>query len=88
VLTVAIGLVGVASMLCDEGRLERAGRLCGAASELIGTLGMPDSPADRIDHARTAEMLGALLRACAASDALAEGHGMTIDEAITMALRS
>jgi non-specific serine/threonine protein kinase len=87
---VAECLAGLAGLLGQPGQQVseawRAARLLGAVQAQFESIGAAVWPADRREHARTMETLRAFLGQEALAAALAEGRGLTSEEAITEAL--
>jgi predicted ATPase len=77
------GLAGVAGA---EGKPERAARLFGATEELRNRIGARISQANRVDRTRSLNVVRAQIDEEKWSAAWAEGHTMTLEQAITYAL--
>jgi predicted ATPase/class 3 adenylate cyclase len=84
---VAEGFEGLAGIAVAQGSLVRAARLAGAADSLRGALGIPLSEVDRVRLDRWLSEPRKRLGKEGFDAALAEGAGMTTDQAIDYALR-
>jgi predicted ATPase/DNA-binding XRE family transcriptional regulator len=80
-------LEGVARVAAMQGRPERAARLLGASAALRDEMGAPLVPASRTDHDHAANAARVALGEDAFAAARAVGHAMSLEEAITDALR-
>jgi non-specific serine/threonine protein kinase len=83
-------LAGLAGLFGQHGRqmsqARRAARLLGAVEAQFEAIGAAMWPADRREHARTAETLRTILGQEAFAAALAEGRALALEEAIVEAL--
>jgi predicted ATPase/class 3 adenylate cyclase len=84
-------LVVEALELCAKAALAdragwRAGHLLGAAAAQRETIGAPITPSDRAAHERDVDAVRALLGDQSSSAAWAEGHAMTLEQAVAYAL--
>jgi non-specific serine/threonine protein kinase len=81
-------LEGLAWAAGALGQPRRAARLCGAAEAEREVLGMPAPSSDRQEHDRALQTMRAALGEEAFAAAWAAGRGMTLAEAIALALTS
>ncbi|MDQ6694315.1 MAG: LuxR C-terminal-related transcriptional regulator [Chloroflexota bacterium] len=80
------GLAGFGALLAARGQPRKAAVLFGAVAALRATFGTPMWPAERIEHERHVAKVRAALGAGAWQEAMAEGGGMTLEQAIASAL--
>jgi non-specific serine/threonine protein kinase len=78
-------LTGLASA---EGQPEHGVRLCAAAAALRDRIDAPLPTSERADHDRSLAAMRAQLSAVAFATGWAEGHAMTLDQAIVYALQT
>ena len=82
----AFGLEGVALAATAAGRVRRGARLFGAAEHAHEMLGITPDPADQLEYDRARATLGELLEPADLEALLAEGHAMTVSDAVEFAL--
>jgi predicted ATPase len=83
---VAAGLAGMASVGLRPGQPERAAHLFGAVEALFASIHAVLAPADKLVYDRDVAALHAQLDGATFAKAWAEGHAMTVEEAIAEAL--
>ena len=79
-------LEAFASLATKEAQEERCTRLWGAAAALRETIGSPQSPVERKKHEREMTAVRQTLNEDAFAVAWAQGHAMTMEQAIEYAL--
>jgi len=78
-------LVGFASRAIEKTQYQRAGRLLGAATSLLGTLNAAWWPADRVEYKRNLAAIQATLAEDEFAEAWSEGQAMTLEDALAYA---
>lgn len=81
-----IGLAGLAGSLGKLGAPDKAARLLGASTAMLGTMGVPYPPSDQREVARYLADIRAQLDEDAFTAAWEEGQAMTLQQAVAYAL--
>jgi predicted ATPase/DNA-binding SARP family transcriptional activator len=84
---IGYGLAGIASINAAHGSWKRAARLLGAANALTAEVGATPEPLERRILETTATCVRAQLGASAFTTAHAEGHAMSLQDAVAYALQ-
>jgi hypothetical protein len=82
----ARGLECLAWVAVAHGQPRRAAHLGGAAEALRETMGVPLHPPERASHDQAVQAMRAALGDAAFAGAWAEGHALSLDEAVALAL--
>ena len=70
------------------GRPERAARLIGASGAALTRFRAARQPTDEVEHDATVQHLAALLGAARLTELRGEGAGLSLDDAVDLALRT
>ena len=81
-------LDGFAALAVSEGRPEVAAQLCGAANSLRESIGIEQEPHERKRRAQYIERIEASLAKPLVVEAMTSGRILSLDEAVTLALKS